>query len=365
MHTATSSFWWAIPMVGLVLTVFASIRPITIPPPSPARTVIDVTGARLRIPLPNRRVVLSAPFLAEYLMASNDSESLLSVNKYNLKMAGSSPLGRIYPQLLSRRTDLADGLDPERLLLAQPSAVIPWGPASAGVLATGLPVVGLNSMWVEGWWFENARVFGDLAGQPNRGRELKEHYYEAMNDLQKELPSEKIGARPTILEVSPGKDGTLRNTGVSGHQDQFQTLAGGRNAIQFNAVPLRLDMERLYVLDPDVLVLSRVAALTPAECMSHPLWRTLKAVRNGRVYRRPPGMVFTTTGIVEYPIYTRWLAEVLHPDLLQSKLRETMRRSYLRELHYNMTDEDLDELLAVPDNRFSANHERFEAHDEQ
>jgi iron complex transport system substrate-binding protein len=350
-------------MLGLVLAVFATVRPIILPQPYPARTVIDATGAKVQVPMSNRGTVLGAPFLGEYMIATNDVESLFSINEVNLRTANTGPLGRIYPQLLSKRTDLADGLNPERLLLAQPGAIIPWGPAPEGVKATGLPVIELNTMWVEGWWFENARIFGDLNGQPNRGRELKQRYCQAIGNLQAELPPEKITTQPTILEVSPGRDGTLRNTGVSGHQDQFQTLAGGLNAIQFNSMPKRLDMERLYILDPDVLILSRVSALSPAECMSHPLWRSLKAVQNRRVYRRPPGMVFTTTGIVEYPIYARWLAEVLHPDQLKPKLREIMRQSYRRELHYNMTDRDLDQLLAVADNRFSANHERFEAPD--
>lgn len=351
-------------MLGLVLSVFATMRPTVLPEASPARTVTDANGAKVHVPLPNRGTVMGAPFLAEYLLVTNDANSIFSIDKFNFESARNGPLGRIYPQLLSKRTDLAEGdLNPERLLLAQPGAVIPWGPAAAPLKAAGLPVVELNTMWVEGWWFDNARVFGDLDGQPNRGRELKRHYYEAIRNLQAELPPGKIGARPTILEVSPGRDGTLRNTGVSGHQDQFETLAGGLNAIQFNSMPLRIDMERLYVLDPDVLILSRVAALKPAECMSHPLWRALKAVRNRRVYRRPPGMVFTTTGIVEYPLYARWLAEVLHPGELQPKVREIMRESYRRELHYNMTDRDLDQLLAVADNRFSANHERFESRD--
>jgi iron complex transport system substrate-binding protein len=305
---------------------------------------------------------MGAPMLGEYLLTTNDVDSLSSITKYNLASAERSPLARIYPQLLHKRTDLADGiLNPERLLLAQPGAVIPWGPASEALRASGLPVVDLSTMWVEGWWFDNARIFGDLDGKPNRGRELKQHYYEALRQLKTELPATKIKKFPTVLEVSPNLDGTLRNTAVSGHQDQFQTLSGGLNAIQFHSMPVRLDMERLYVLDPDVLILSRVAALTPAECMAHPLWRTLKAVHNKRVYRRPPGMVFTTTGIVEYPLYARWLAEVLHPDQLQPKLREIMRESYRRELHYNMTDKDLDQLLAVADNRFSAHHERFES----
>ena len=365
MYTATTSFWWAIPMVGIVCAVLASIRPtVTMPPPSPASTVIDVSGATLRIPLSNQRVVLAAPMVGEYFMASNEVSSLLSINKVNLRMAASSPLGRIYPHLLSVPTELADGMNPERLLLARPSAVIPWGPPTQDLIATGLPIVALNTFWVEGWWFENARIFGDLAGQPNRGEELRRHYYEAMNDLRQEIASKGVTSRPTVLEVSPGKDGTLRNTGVSGRQDRFQTLAEGNNAIRLDSSAMRIDMERLYLLDPDVLVLSRVAALSPAEVMNHPLWRNLKAVRNRRVYRRPPGMVFTTSGIVEYPIYTRWLAEILHPEL-EPKLREVMRKSYLRELRYTMSDQDLDQLLAVPDNRFSADHERFEAHDER
>jgi ABC-type Fe3+-hydroxamate transport system substrate-binding protein len=257
------------------------MRPTVLPEASPARTMTDANGVKVHVPLPNRGTVMGAPFLAEYLLVTNDANSIFSIDKFNFESARNGPLGRIYTQVLSKRTDLAEGdLNPERLLLAQPGAVIPWGPAPEALKAAGLPVVELNTMWVEGWWFDNARVFGDLDGQPNRGRELKRHYYEAIRNLQAELPPGKIGARPTVLEVSPGRDGTLRNTGVSGHQDQFQTLAGGLNAIQFNSMPERIDIRPVKVFG---IAAVRTSGLSQRD-LAHTVARTI-AERRLRGFR--------------------------------------------------------------------------------
>ena len=74
-----------------------------------------------------------------------------------------------------------------------------------------------------------------------------------------------------------------------------------------------------------------------------------------------PGIEFLPDGLVSWPLLARWLAELLHPDL-PATLRDDMRATYLRWTGYAMTDADLDEALAVTDNRGAANAARFERH---
>jgi iron complex transport system substrate-binding protein len=352
---------WAVPLGGVLLMTFATLRPAAKPANSAGYVVIDANGVPVTISRDGRGTVLSAPMLGEYLLTTSDPKSLLSFNRFGVAPKSKAVLERIYPELRAKDTKLAAATNPEYLMLTNPSAVIPWGPATEALRATQLPVVDINTLRAPQWWFDNVRIYGDLDGQPTRGAAMKENFYSAINNLLREVVSADIHSSVTMLEASPNSEGTLRNSAVSGRQSEWLDLARGRNALQTDADGVRIDMERLYRLDPDVIVLSRVAALTPAEYMNHPLWWPLKAARTKRIYKRPPGMVFTTSGIVEYPIYARWLAELLHPDQLQPELRQIMRASYQREIHYTMTDRDLDELLAVDANRFSAHHERFEA----
>ena len=136
------------------------------------------------------------------------------------------------------------------------------------------------------------------------------------------------------------------------------SLVGGHDPA-FEAKVVRVQLEVLLKIDPDIIVLERTSDVTPQSFCADRRWKGLKAVQTRRVYTRPPGIAFTTTGILEFPLYARWLAELLYPNLMQPELRQVMAANYKRTLGYAMSQEQLDQLLAVDDNRYSAGYGRF------
>jgi iron complex transport system substrate-binding protein len=140
----------------------------------------------------------------------------------------------------------------------------------------------------------------------------------------------------------------------------FWGRGGARNALGADA--FRLDAERVLQIDPDVILLEGPwSKLPPAQFALDPRWSTLRAVREHRVYRQPRGLDGFMWNVIDNPLLSRWVAEVLHPDRVRPQLREMMRESYRSALGYSVTDAELDEALAMNENSGSAGYERFRA----
>jgi iron complex transport system substrate-binding protein len=98
---------------------------------------------------------------------------------------------------------------------------------------------------------------------------------------------------------------------------------------------------------------------TVAEFMRDPRWRGLKAVQERRVYRMP-GTSSADLAIMQYrPLWTRWMAEIGHPERMQPRLRQMLRESFVREFGYRLTDDQIDTLLRIDENKDSVGYERF------
>jgi hypothetical protein len=57
------------------------------------------------------------------------------------------------------------------------------------------------------------------------------------------------------------------------------------------------------------------------------------------------------------------MAEIVHPDRLQPKLRNLMRERLLTEFNYRLSDAQIDDFLRIKENRGSAGYARFAHND--
>jgi len=104
--------------------------------------------------------------------------------------------------------------------------------------------------------------------------------------------------------------------------------------------------EQILGWDPEVIV-----ALDPAfvaQVATDPVWRDVKAVKDGRVHLVPqdpfPWVDFPPS--VNRLIGLRWLGRVLYPDLFPEDLRQETRAFYTLFYHRTPDDRQLDTLLA-------------------
>ena len=121
-----------------------------------------------------------------------------------------------------------------------------------------------------------------------------------------------------------------------------------------------MSLEQILAADPELILLLPLSKLTPSDLYGKRVFESLKAVRTHRVYRVPVGLQNSFfNNVVDSPLFSRWLAELLYPEKLSRQTRQHMRRTYQQEFGYRISDAELDESLALNENKRSIGYERF------
>lgn len=106
-----------------------------------------------------------------------------------------------------------------------------------------------------------------------------------------------------------------------------------------------VSMEQVLAWNPDILV---VNSGSPEELERDPAWRTVKAVKEKRVYKQPAGIFIwnrpTAESAVLHPL---WLAMLAHPDRFSDlDIRAEVRRFYHEVFEYDLTEQQVDRILS-------------------
>ncbi len=146
-----------------------------------------------------------------------------------------------------------------------------------------------------------------------------------------------------ILSVSPMKvDGT--GTMI----DEWIRLAGGRNAAEEIKGPKRpISLEQIAAWNPDIIILGGMSGDAEPKT-DGPVWKELKAVKNGKVYRNPVGAFPWDRYGTEFALQIQWAATVIHPELFHdTDMVEITRAFYRRFFSYDLTQDEARRILAA------------------
>ena len=345
--------------------IVAGPAPVLPRPVASSRMVVDARGRSVSIPLPfHGAAMLFPPSIDDYLLTTRQGTSLVAAQELNRRAIDEGLMGRMFPALHGLRTFLAGNAavapNVESLLVRRPSAVFVPAQVAGALERVGLPALGIVNTLDERWVIERERMYAEANGDPERGPDLLARYRARLAAVARDLAMVPAVLKARVLLLSAYGDG-LYGIGRPNSLSALVHAAGGANAL---ATPgaVRLDRERLLLLDPDVVLLINTwpRSMRPGAFMDDPVGQSLRAVQERRVYRVLPGIEFLPDGLASYPLFVQWLAELLHPGL-PATLRADMRATYRREAGYAMTEADLDEALAVADNKGSAGARRFEA----
>jgi iron complex transport system substrate-binding protein len=138
----------------------------------------------------------------------------------------------------------------------------------------------------------------------------------------------------------------LQTLGVHSKSQELRTNFGG-------------NIEDLLRLDPDVLLLVPEPGedSSPARFMAQPEYRSLRAVKNRRVYTAP--MYSQSNLFLEEPLLQDWLAEIFYPDATQPQLRAKYKQTFWELFQYQISDDEIDRAIYVKENLQSLGYGRF------
>lgn len=207
----------------------------------------------------------------------------------------------------------------ETLLQLRPDLILDAGTADATYVSAAQRVsqqTGLPTVLVQGRLAEHAaqlREVGHLLGVPQRAALLAADADLTLALAAKVRASVPMAQRPRVYY---GRSPDGLETGLDGSINlEVLDFAGGRNvaAAAGKGSLTRVSLEQILAWDPEVIVTQEPEFVRRVR--SDPLWRSLSAVRNGRVHCAPVlpfGWLDGPPGINRL-IGVHWLLAHLHP----------------------------------------------------
>lgn len=158
--------------------------------------------------------------------------------------------------------------------------------------------------------------------------------------------------RPSVLHVYSLDPLVVDGTGNI--IDAWINAAGGRNAAQISGRTRPVSIAQVLKWNPDVVIVASSAfeandtgPQTIAKLTADPAWREVAAVRNHRVVINPTGGWHWDRYGIEEALQIQWAAKTLHPELFPNlDLVSRTKDFYLRFLHYQLTDDQAQRILA-------------------
>jgi iron complex transport system substrate-binding protein len=136
--------------------------------------------------------------------------------------------------------------------------------------------------------------------------------------------------------------------------------AGAVNAEAPSRSATWLDLEDVLTLDPDVILLMPQATQSdPSNLYADPRWRTVKSVKQHRVYAVPSGLLFEMNGMMQHALLVRWLATILHTGLVPGCLPDSIKQTVREELNVDLSPAQIDQALMTDKNKTSDGYEKM------
>jgi iron complex transport system substrate-binding protein len=301
------------------------------------RSITDSAGRRVEIPQRISRVLAAGP-PASILLYTLAPEQMIGV--------------RELPEY-GRLTGRGGTANLENVLKFKPDLIIDIGSIAPTYVSlannvqeqTKIPYVLLDGAFDK--TPEMYRLLGDLLGVQDRAEQLARYADETLNGLRTRIAAIPDAERPRVY-YGRGVNGL--ETGLAGsiNLEVLERLAAVNVAAVAGTGGLtKVSIEQVLSWNPDVIL-----ALDPAfyqSVASDPLWASVKAVQNKRIYLAPnlPYGWFDAPPGVNRLIGVRWLGTILYPKQFPEKLEETTRQFYKLFYQVDLTDEQIAALLTT------------------
>ena len=336
--------------------------PPVFPPPPQSRVVTDAEGVKVTIPIPFRAVVRYGG--TSFLETTHAPETLVKAggNARDRDRFASGLIARIYPEVLNNDALWNYPLELETLLAEDRGAAYFHSPPDQ-LRRVGLPAPTLSFHPAnrDEMIFSATRIEAAAMGREERGEAFLADYRQAYADLKQELQPETLANIPRVI----GMGSSLRDWNFlfvsTAKESRFDDQRiGVVNASEgFEDMGRQQDAERILAMNPEMIFLFGESV---KDFLHDPRWQGMKAVQDNHVYEGPRslrGSLEPLYGLDFRPIWARWQAELAHPDRLAPKLRELLRAHFVKAYGYTFSEDEMESLLRIAENKDSAGYARF------
>ncbi len=327
-------------------------------------TITDQKGRTVSFDAPVERIattVIPAPSMI--IAADQGISKIVAVNRASQMQAKNGLLAEMFPEIMdlpiaAAGNDFVPNI--ETIAAQNPDVVIQWAHMGDEII-TPIEQAGLELLLIIygtqedlEYWVE---MFTELVGKPERGEKILADMHRDRAAVEKAVGSAR--RRPRAVNLFNYDE--MQVSGTESYMDFWLTLCGADN-VGTKAGPgssVKVSREELLAWDPEVVFIGNFSPATPEDMYGAPFFADMSAVKNKRVYKIPNGGFAWDPPSNESNLMWQWAAQLLHPEGADFDLRRAMKDSYSFLYDHELTDEQIDRVLAVDANSGSANYDAF------
>ncbi|OPY64255.1 MAG: putative ABC transporter substrate-binding lipoprotein YhfQ precursor [Syntrophorhabdaceae bacterium PtaU1.Bin034] len=313
------------------------------------KTITDMCGKKVEVPVSPERIAC---------MHCVSPEKIMTLGKGNLisLMAEQSPWAyKLYPEIKNAQT--SKGITPEQMLDMKIDFVLytPGMTKEEQYSSAGLKTVcafsadkrptSLNE-FVKNFKGQ-ITLFGELLGPDAKAR--ADNYNRYFDKKVKQILSitSKIDKKNKPAVYYGGLHSNMLNSQGKGSVMQWNTEVSGGNYL-----PQALDdnhakatIQQVLSWEPDIILLSGYCDSLDI-VTKNPDWASMKAVKNGKVYRIPRGIYTWDHASGEGVLLMIYMAKIFHPELFKDwNMIKEMKAFYSEVYGKTVTDQDAERIL--------------------
>jgi len=318
-----------------------------------ARELTDATGRRISVPDRIERVMAAGPnaAVALYVLAPEKMVGWPSAPRPN-EREYILPSARDLPEL-GRLTGRGDTANVEVVLKARPDLIFDFGsvtPTYASLAARVQEQTGIPYLLVDGRLDRTGpaiRLLGAAIGVSDRAETIARYVEDTERLIDLRLKDVPVAARRRVYLA---REPNGLETGLTGSiNTEIIERAGGVNVAEGGGGRgsiANVSIEQVLAWAPNTIITWDAHFF--AQGSKDPVWATVPAVRDGRVFlapRLPFGWIDAPPSINRI-IGLRWIANLLYPDKFPEDIRGVARDFCKLFYQVDVTDAQLDRILA-------------------
>ncbi len=325
------------------------------------KVITDTLGNKVEIKTDIKRVIaLPWPWPSAICAIDQSSERLVGIPKGAKESYENCILKKIYPKLAEVPTEYVDNsgvLNIEEVQKIKPDVAFMYesqGEQAEQLKTIGIPTVMLKYGTIQDFK-DSIKVIGEVLDKNEQATKIikytedTEAYFESKKS---EIQSAKA---PKILYI---RDGELSVASKKNVNTSIMVTTGGENVAKDTegASWAPVSMEQVLQWNPEMIYISNFSDVTPKDLYENTLkgqdWSNISAVKNKKVYKTPMGIYRWDAPSVEEPLMMRWMAKMQLPEVFKEyDIEEEITNFYKDILNYNLTEEELNEILNSDLNR--------------
>jgi len=271
------------------------------------RSYTDDTGREIDIEKTPERIVSFGPSITEILFALDLDENIVGVSDFC-----------DYPEEAQDKPKVGNSFSPsiEKIVELEPDIVmtVEHEQFNKELEDLGIPYVVLDPEDVKSI-LDSIRLAGEVTGKAKEGNRLADTIEKTISSISNSV---KDSDRLKVFFMVDGTDPNMPwTTGGKSFINDVINIAGGENiASEIEDDYTQLSIEKIVDADPDIIIIQTMMGGVPTIAVEvleqHPIWKQLKAVKDGNIYLIDGDIVSRPGPRIAQGLEE--VARILHPD---------------------------------------------------